>query len=235
MVCGIVEALTTDCDISNNVTLIVEILISASLAIGLSIYFYRRGRKDMKNQDKLLQQQSKLVRKQSDEINKLMSLVKSATTIIHEQNEAHKNQKKYVLNEIIRFLKNLQKIGKYLLQEKENVPDVRNKYKIETGITFEFNKSMFGLKFPVKIGSFPSENTFNDKIYLLESSKDLLNKEDVLQIRDILTRFKDLLSFNPNGYLKIFDQVLVESDLRKIDEVIKILEEYKDYEPNPFF
>lgn len=149
--CGVVEAIRDGCDISNDYTLVIEIILAVSLAVGLPTYFYKKEQRDRKEPDELIKKQSIKIDEMSKTNEEQQKLIKSMKRVIDEQESRLLQQEKsimfqrrYVINEIINVLNQIIDTGnKYLVII--NNPDKLNKLKkdFET-INFDESRSKLG-------------------------------------------------------------------------------------------
>ena len=61
MSCGLENFLDQQCQIPNNLMIIIEILISTALALGLTVYFYKKEKRDRIKPDTLIEKQSEII------------------------------------------------------------------------------------------------------------------------------------------------------------------------------
>jgi len=162
---------------------------------------------------------------------KVESLTIKLEEMISEQNLITSYNKKLVLDEIITFLTNLQKITEYFI---ENVDKNLGQLKQ----TLKINPANKDLDIFVKDWDFyketglhlPIEKEFEKISYHLESTKHLFNQDDVLDISKILKDFEErYFSYDDFGNLKIvssFTVKLASMDIVSLETILKKLKNY---------
>lgn len=220
MVCGLVEALITGCDISNNSTLIIELGISISLAVGLPIYFFTKGKRDMKNQQNL-------IKKQSEQMTNLGQLVEHQAKMLNAQNASIVKNTEYVKNEILEFLKQIQKTINYFMQHvnEKTTNEIQEKLKIDPNNAID--PMLKRLNFSSETGlSLPDGKDFKKYLDLLESASNLLPQNIIVELKQLLPKLHEYFQFDKHGNLPLTSDMrlkILDLNTRKLNQMISDL------------
>lgn len=220
MACGLVEALTIGCDISNNSTLIIELGISISLAVGLPLYFFIKGKRDMKNQQNL-------IKNQSEQITKLVQLVEHQAKMLDDQNTSIIKNREYVKNEILGFLKQLQKTIDYFIQHvnEKTTDEIQKKFQIDPNNPIDpmLKRMTFSSENKLLL---PDGKDFKKRLDLLESASNLLPQNMIAELKQLLPELHKYFQFDEYGNLPLASDLrlkLIGMNLNRLNQIMSDL------------